>query len=174
VRGAGIVTSKRAWRRGAGFGDVECQESSETVKHFRQEYISDEPASFMRLPSSLDEPTFQAQIRSGVVLVDFSEPWCAPCQIQLPILEHVAQRVGGRAVVSVLNVDEAPALALRYHIQALPTLILFRDGEIVRTFVGPQSENQLTRAILSATSVKVGLGVPAKGPPRWRREITQS
>jgi thioredoxin 1 len=70
--------------------------------------------------------------------------------MQMPILERVAERVGDRAVVTLLNVDEAPALARHFSIEAIPTLCLFKDGRLMRTFVGVHSEAELTRVILAA------------------------
>jgi thioredoxin 1 len=97
----------------------------------------------------LDAQSFEVRVQHGVVLVDFSEPWCGPCHMQLLILERVAERVGDRAAVALLNVDEAPALARHFNIEAIPTLCLFKDGRLKRTFVGVHSEAELTRAILA-------------------------
>jgi len=71
--------------------------------------------------------------------------------MQLPILERVAERVGERATVAMVNVDEAPALARHFNIEAIPTLCLFKDGRLLRTFVGVHSEAELTRVILATT-----------------------
>ena len=106
-------------------------------------------SSFSHAVQDLDAQSFEDSIRHGVVLVDFSEPWCGLCSLQRPILERVAERVGDRARVASVDVDEAPDLAAHFNIEALPTLVLFKDGEAVRTFVGVNSEPVLTRAILS-------------------------
>ena len=84
--------------------------------------------------------------------MDFSEPWCGPCHLQLPILERVAERVRNRATVALLNVDEAPAVAVRFNIEAIPTLVLFKEGRVARTFVGVHPETTLTNAVLSVTT----------------------
>jgi len=78
----------------------------------------------------LDARSFHAALKQKIVLVDFWEPWCAPCQIQLPVLEEVARRVAGRATVAKVNVDEAQKLAAHYGIQSLPTLVLFKHGKV--------------------------------------------
>jgi thioredoxin 1 len=70
--------------------------------------------------------------------------------MQLPILERVAERVGDRATVALVDVDGAPALAARFHVEAIPTLLLFKQGQVTRTFVGVHSESALTQAILAA------------------------
>ncbi len=107
------------------------------------------PSSISRAIRTLDAASFGEFVQRGVVLVDFSEPWCGPCDMQLPILERVAERVGQRASVALLNVDAAPALAAHFHIEAIPTLLLLKNGRVARTFVGVHAENTLTDAILA-------------------------
>jgi thioredoxin 1 len=98
----------------------------------------------------LDAKSFHAALKQKIVLVDFWEPWCGPCQIQLPVLEEVARRVAGRATVAKVNVDEAQKLAAHYGIQSLPTLVLFKHGKVVRQFVGGHSSTALVSAIEEA------------------------
>jgi thioredoxin 1 len=98
----------------------------------------------------LNDKTFDATIKQGVVLVDFWAPWCGPCRMQLPILEQVAGRVAGKATIAKVNVDEAPELAGRFGIQSIPTLLLFKDGQQVRQFVGTQTDRVLMSAIEAA------------------------
>ena len=95
----------------------------------------------------LDSKSFRAALERKVVLVDFWEPWCGPCQIQLPVLEEVARRVAGRATIAKVNVDEVQELAARLGIRSLPTLMLFKDGKVVRQFVGSHSSASLIAAI---------------------------
>ena len=98
----------------------------------------------------LNAETFAEQIKSGVTLVDFWAPWCGPCRMQTPILEQLAPRVAGKAVIAKLNVDEAPETAAQYGIRSIPTLILFKDGRVVQQFVGVQQATKLEAAIQSA------------------------
>ena len=98
----------------------------------------------------LNNSNYDETLKSGVVLVDFWAPWCAPCKMQTPILERVASSVGSAAIIAKVNVDEAPELAARYGIRSIPTLILFKDGEIVQQFIGLQQEAGLVSAIQSA------------------------
>ncbi len=70
------------------------------------------------------------------VLVDFYADWCGPCRTMAPFLEDVAVESGDRLTVAKLNVDENPETALRYHVQSLPTLMLFKNGSPVATQVG--------------------------------------
>ena len=86
---------------------------------------------------------FNETIASGTVLVDFWAPWCGPCKMQTPILEKVAPQVEGKAVIAKVNVDEHAPLAAQFGVRSIPTLILFKDGEKVRDFIGVQQEAAL-------------------------------
>ncbi|MDF7798805.1 thioredoxin [Pontiellaceae bacterium B1224] len=98
----------------------------------------------------LTDTTFKETIQSGVTLVDFWAPWCGPCKFQIPILEEVADAIGDRAAVSKLNVDEHTGSAAEYGVRSIPTLILFKNGQIVQQMVGIQQKDQLIQAIESA------------------------
>jgi len=98
----------------------------------------------------LDSTNFDAQIAHGVILVDFFATWCPHCTTQAPIVEEVAERVKGRALVAKLDVDQSRAIAQRYGVSAIPTLILFQDGVQVRRFVGVTAADVLVSAILAA------------------------
>ena len=98
----------------------------------------------------LNGMNYDETLKSGVVLVDFWAPWCGPCKMMGPILEKVAAAVGGKAVISKVNVDEAPDLAARYGIRSIPTLILFKDGQAVQQYVGIQQAPALVSAIEAA------------------------
>jgi thioredoxin 1 len=95
----------------------------------------------------LNDANFDGQISNGTTLVDFWAPWCGPCRMQGPILDRVAMQTQGRATVAKLNVDDAPGVATTYGIQSIPTLIVFRNGQAVRRFVGVQSEAALLAAL---------------------------
>ncbi len=98
----------------------------------------------------LDDASFTNQVQQGVTLVDFWAPWCAPCMMQGPILEKVAAKTQGKATVAKVNVDVAPGVAATHGIRSIPTLIVFSDGEVVREFVGVQSEADLLAAVEEA------------------------
>jgi thioredoxin 1 len=77
------------------------------------------------------------------VLVDFWAVWCGPCQMQGPIVEEVAKTMNGKAKVGKLNVDENPAMAQKFSVMSIPTLMIFKGGTVVKQFVGVQSKETL-------------------------------
>jgi len=81
------------------------------------------------------------------VLVDFYAEWCAPCRMQGPIIEEVANELGDKASIGKLNTEEAGKTAQSYGVMSIPTLILFRDGEAAQTFVGVQPKEVLIEEI---------------------------
>ena len=81
------------------------------------------------------------------VLVDFSADWCAPCKIQGPIVEEVAQEAGDKAVVGKLDTEIAQETAAKFGIMGIPTLLIFKDRKVVENFVGLQTKETLITAI---------------------------
>ena len=98
----------------------------------------------------LNDESFEAAVEKGIVLVDFWAPWCGPCQMQGPILEDVAAQVGEAVTIAKVNVEEAPLISSQFDVRSIPTLLLFRDKQVVQTFLGVQSAATLLRAIESA------------------------
>lgn len=78
------------------------------------------------------------------VLVDFWAEWCGPCKMQNPILEEAAKEYEGKVKIAKLNVDENPATAGKYGIMSIPTLLLFKGGNIVKQMIGVQSKETLS------------------------------
>jgi thioredoxin 1 len=99
----------------------------------------------------LTKASFQDQIEKGVTLVDFWAAWCGPCKIQLPIIEELAEEVKGKATIAKVNADEEDNLTAQFGISGIPTLLLFKDGEIVDRMVGVRSKEELAAKILRYT-----------------------
>jgi len=81
------------------------------------------------------------------VLIDYWAPWCGPCKTIAPLLEQVAQTQGDRLRVAKVNVDENRAIPAKFGIRGIPTLMLFKSGQVLGTRVGALSESQLTAFI---------------------------
>ncbi len=77
------------------------------------------------------------------ILVDFFAPWCGPCKIQSPIVDDVAKELGDKAIVGKINIEEAQETAEKYGVMSIPTIILFKDGEVKETLVGMQAKEAL-------------------------------
>lgn len=81
------------------------------------------------------------------VLVDFYADWCRPCQMMAPILEDVKSQIGDQATIIKINVDENQALAAQYGIQSIPSLLIFKQGEVVWREVGVHRPTELMAAL---------------------------
>ena len=77
------------------------------------------------------------------VVVDLWAPWCGPCRMISPALEEVARRLRGRMKLVKVNVDENPQISARFGVQGIPTLLLFRDGQVIDRVVGARGAEQL-------------------------------
>ena len=94
--------------------------------------------------STFTTEALQAQLP---VLVDYWAEWCGPCRMIAPVLEEVAKEYAGRLIVAKLNVDENQQTPQKYGIRGIPTLMLFKNGNIEATKVGAVSKSQLTAFI---------------------------
>jgi thioredoxin 1 len=98
-----------------------------------------------------DDNFDQDVIKSGVpVLVDFWAPWCRPCEMIAPIVSEIASEYDGKLKVGKLNTDENQQVAARYGIMSIPTLLIFKNGDIAAKVVGAQSKQAITAKIDSA------------------------
>ncbi len=86
----------------------------------------------------------------GAVLVDFWAPWCVPCRAIAPHVESLAGEYAGRAKVGKLNVDEAPNVAMRFRVRSIPTILVFKQGEVVAQHVGAVGKDALEAALQKA------------------------
>lgn len=98
---------------------------------------------------ALTDNNLAAETAQGVVLVDFWAPWCAPCRMIAPVIEDLATEFEGRAKVAKVNIDENPASTGKYGIMSIPTMLIFKNGQVVETVVGgsPTIKGNLQRLI---------------------------
>ena len=102
-------------------------------------------------PVEVNDSTFSREILSapGSVLVDCWAPWCGPCSVVAPILDELASKYAGGVRIAKLNVDENPLTASRYEVRNIPTLLLFKDGNLVNTLVGALPKDTIEQHLIS-------------------------
>jgi thioredoxin len=95
------------------------------------------------------DSTFNSEVLESQipVLVDYWAEWCGPCKMIGPILDESAESYADRLSIAKVNVDENQSVPSRYHVRGIPTLMLFKNGEVVATKVGALSKSQLTAFI---------------------------
>ena len=98
--------------------------------------------------AATDQNFEQEVLKSSVpVLVDFWAAWCVPCKMIAPTLEELGAEFAGKARVAKVNVDENPEVPSRYAIRGIPTLLLFKDGQLAETIVGLHSKEDIAATI---------------------------
>lgn len=90
---------------------------------------------------------FEETVKSGVVLIDFFATWCGPCKMLGPVLEDLEKGYEGKVTIVKVDVDQDQDLAMKFGVMSVPTIIVFKDGEQVKTLQGFQAKNQLTPII---------------------------
>lgn len=97
---------------------------------------------------------FQREVLASQVpvIVDFWSPGCGPCRLQEPILHEIDGEAEGRLEIRKVNVWDEAELASRYNVNAVPTLLIFQQGQVVKTMIGYQDKNKLLRAFTDAVS----------------------
>ena len=95
------------------------------------------------------EKNFNEEVlnNKGITIVDFWAPWCGPCKMMLPVVEELAAEYEGRVPVGKLNVDENPDTCEEYGIMSIPTLLFFKNGELVERIVGAARKNDVQKVI---------------------------
>ena len=97
----------------------------------------------------LTDTTFDSELgkHKEVMMVDFWAEWCAPCRAIAPTLEELARESAGRVSLAKVNVDEHPALAARYGIRSIPTILLMKEGAVVDQVIGAVPKAQLKKKL---------------------------
>ncbi len=95
----------------------------------------------------INDQNFDKTIATGITLIDFWAPWCAPCRIQGPIINDLANDMVGKAKIGKLDVDQSKKVASKLGIRNIPTILVFKNGKIVKQFVGVKPKNTLISEI---------------------------
>jgi thioredoxin 1 len=100
----------------------------------------------------VSDATFEAEVlkASGPVVVDFWAEWCGPCRMIAPALEEIAGSLGGKVKIVKLNVDENPQTAAKYNIQSIPTLMIFKNGDMSSRQIGAAPKQKLEQWITAS------------------------
>ncbi|MEK7793383.1 MAG: thioredoxin [Candidatus Hydrogenedentota bacterium] len=99
----------------------------------------------------LTTANFDATVNEGVTLVDFWAEWCGPCKMIAPLVDELAGEYAGKAKVGKINVDDESDLAVRYNVGSIPTLLVMKDGQVAKQFIGVTRKADLAAAIDAAS-----------------------
>ncbi len=88
----------------------------------------------------LTSANFDETVKEGVTLVDFWAPWCGPCRMIAPVIEELAEEYEGKATIAKVNTDEEQEIAVKYGIRSIPTVMIFKNGEVVDQMIGAASK----------------------------------
>ncbi|WP_347861519.1 thioredoxin [Salimicrobium sp. PL1-032A] len=96
----------------------------------------------MAIRNATDE-TFDQDIRNGLVIADLGAPWCGPCKMIAPVLEEIAEEEDDRMNIVKVDIDENKEIAQKYEVMSVPTLLFFKDGELVDQAVGFKPKEEI-------------------------------
>ncbi|HEU0013388.1 MAG TPA: thioredoxin [Longimicrobium sp.] len=96
---------------------------------------------------TITDANFETEISKGLTLVDFWAEWCGPCRLIAPSVEQLADEYAGRAKVGKLDVDGNPNTAARFNVRSIPTIMFFKDGQVVDSIVGALPKHILERKL---------------------------
>jgi thioredoxin 1 len=102
------------------------------------------------------DATFEQEVLKSdtPVLVDFFTPWCGPCRMLAPVLEKLSEEFSGRVKLVKVDAGEQPRLSATYRVQAVPTLVIIKGGQVVESLMGLQAEEELRKRLAAVAEVK--------------------
>ncbi|MDD2444842.1 MAG: thioredoxin [Candidatus Nanoarchaeia archaeon] len=92
---------------------------------------------------NLTNENFEIQVSNGITVVDFWAPWCGPCQMMAPVFEDLSNEFKDKINFAKVNVDENRNLSMQYNIQGIPTLLIFKEGELIDQITGFSDKSKL-------------------------------
>ena len=97
----------------------------------------------------INEENFKEEVLESEkpVLIDFFATWCGPCKMMSPIIDEIAKEVGNDVKVGKVDVDENQELAIKYDIMSIPTIIIFKNGKVEKTFVGLRDKEEILKEL---------------------------
>ena len=102
--------------------------------------------------TEITSANFDDMVKEGVTLIDFWAEWCGPCKMIVPVIDELVAEFEGKATIGKVNIDNEADLAARYNVSSIPTLLLLKDGEEAKRFVGITPKAELADASTSATA----------------------
>ncbi|MEJ2615830.1 MAG: thioredoxin [Ignavibacteriaceae bacterium] len=102
-------------------------------------------------PITITDDNFETEVlkSENPVLIDFWAAWCGPCRIIAPIVEELASEYSGKAKIGKLDVDDNQQTAIKYGVRSIPTLLIFKDGELKETIIGAVPKGQIVQKLNS-------------------------